>query len=209
MVETALNVAAEVVIEHSAYGAHLARAGNRGPFAAPQGLYPCRSADSHENWLALAIPDNIAWDGYGDVLGRPAGWISPICNRRLADAMATISSTRNSYAGVKSTRGRQSRDALITHGVPAARVVEPSRVVDNPQMRSRNFVESFDHPLVGRHEAVGLPFRLASYEGPWLRSPAPTLGQHNEEVLGAILGLTTKDLARLRQDKVIGDHPFS
>ena len=41
MVETALNIAAEVVIEYDAYGAELVRAGNRGPVAAPQNLYRC------------------------------------------------------------------------------------------------------------------------------------------------------------------------
>ena len=44
MVDAALNVAAEQVIEHSAYGALLQRDGNRGPTAAPQNLY--RTANS-------------------------------------------------------------------------------------------------------------------------------------------------------------------
>ena len=39
MVDAALNIAAEQVIEHSAYGALLTRTGNRGPCAAPQNLY--------------------------------------------------------------------------------------------------------------------------------------------------------------------------
>ena len=43
MVDAALNIAAEQVIEYSAYGALLERAGNRGPTAAPQNLYlSCR-----------------------------------------------------------------------------------------------------------------------------------------------------------------------
>ncbi|PRC52576.1 CoA transferase, partial [Mycobacterium sp. ITM-2017-0098] len=39
MVDAALSVAAEQVIEYSAYGALLQRDGNRGPTAAPQNLY--------------------------------------------------------------------------------------------------------------------------------------------------------------------------
>ena len=39
MVDAALSVAAEQVVEHSAYGALLERDGNRGPTAAPQNLY--------------------------------------------------------------------------------------------------------------------------------------------------------------------------
>jgi crotonobetainyl-CoA:carnitine CoA-transferase CaiB-like acyl-CoA transferase len=54
MVESALNVAAEQVIESSAYGNLLHRDGNRSPLAAPQGLYPCAGGEpGAENWLAL------------------------------------------------------------------------------------------------------------------------------------------------------------
>src|SRR5262249_37874972 len=70
MVEAALNVAAEMVIEHGAYGATLSRDGNRGPVAAPQGLYRCAGT---ENWLALAVVTDTHWVGLRRVLDEP-GW---------------------------------------------------------------------------------------------------------------------------------------
>src|SRR5262249_34114585 len=55
MVEVALNVAAESLIEFSAYGRLLERQGNRSPSAAPQGLYRCRDGRTgYESWLALS-----------------------------------------------------------------------------------------------------------------------------------------------------------
>ena len=60
MIDAALNIAAEQVIEYSAYGALLQRAGNRGPSAAPQNVY--RSVDIDEfgrldSWVAIAVAD--------------------------------------------------------------------------------------------------------------------------------------------------------
>ena len=52
LLETALNVAAEQVIEHSAYGALLERDENRGPVSAPQGVYACAGDDV---FVAVAV----------------------------------------------------------------------------------------------------------------------------------------------------------
>ena len=65
MVDAAINIAAEQVIEYSAYGALLQRAGNRGPTAAPQNLY--RTADIDEFgradcWVAIAVATDDAVD---------------------------------------------------------------------------------------------------------------------------------------------------
>ncbi|MER3453335.1 MAG: CoA transferase, partial [Acidimicrobiia bacterium] len=58
MVEAALNAAAEQVVEYSATGRVMNREGNRGPAAAPQGLYRCGGP---EEWLALAVADDAQW----------------------------------------------------------------------------------------------------------------------------------------------------
>ena len=60
MVDAALNVAAEQIVEHSAYGALLERDGNRGPTAAPQNLYLTADADDageRDAWVAIAVAD--------------------------------------------------------------------------------------------------------------------------------------------------------
>jgi crotonobetainyl-CoA:carnitine CoA-transferase CaiB-like acyl-CoA transferase len=49
---------------------------------------------------------------------------------------------------------------------------------------------------------MGAPFRLPeSPGGP--AAPPPTLGEHNEEVYGALLGITGEDLEALRDEGVI------
>ena len=60
MVEAALNIAAQPVMEHSAYGYLMERMGNRSPRIAPQGLYACRG---FEQWLALSVATDDQWRG--------------------------------------------------------------------------------------------------------------------------------------------------
>ena len=56
MVEAALNIAAEMVLEYTQNGVALHREGNRGPGASPQGVYRCHGEDV---WLALAVLDDV------------------------------------------------------------------------------------------------------------------------------------------------------
>jgi len=48
----------------------------------------------------------------------------------------------------------------------------------------------------------GLAYRMSRTPGE-LRTPAPTLGQHNDEVFGELLGLGADEIARLKEEKVI------
>lgn len=204
MIEAALNAAAELVIEHSAYGASLARDGNRGPVAAPQGLYPCVG---DEQWLALAIVDDGQWQRFRALLGDPA-WarsadLAPVAGRRAARDRID-EHLRDHFA-------RRPLDEVVEElaaaGIPAAPVVSPISVLDNPQLRSRGFVEQLDSAVVGRHECLGLPMRFASRSGAWFASSAPTLGQHNDEVLTGLLGVSEDEVRRLAAAGVIGRQP--
>ncbi|MGB8389136.1 CoA transferase, partial [Mycobacterium sp.] len=68
MVESALNVAAEMLVEYSRNGIELRRRGNRGPGATPQGVYPCQGDDE---WVALAAMDDAARASLASLIGQP------------------------------------------------------------------------------------------------------------------------------------------
>ena len=74
------------------------------------------------------------------------------------------------------------------------------------QMNARAFWEEVDHPVVGPKRFPGWPMRYGARAVPWFRRPAPLLGQHNHEMLGA-LGVTGDELEALVADRVIGTRP--
>jgi crotonobetainyl-CoA:carnitine CoA-transferase CaiB-like acyl-CoA transferase len=97
---------------------------------------------------------------------------------------------------------------LVAQGIAASPVVPGHLALDDPQLRARGFFEPLDHPLVGRHEYPTFPMRFSAGPHTWWRGPAPTLGQHNDEVLRE-LGLDAAALAALRDQHVIGDTPLA
>ena len=208
MVEGALNAAAEQLVEFSAYGNLMQRDGNRAPEAAPQGLYPCRGHDAAASprWLALSVASDAQWRALVDLLGRPA-WA---CDPGLAD----LAGRRARHDAIDeelrpwiAAREREKLvEELLAAGVPAAPVADPRAASRNPQMAARGFYEQFSHPVVGTHPAPTVPFRYTTVER-WLRTPAPTLGQHNREILGGLLGLGEGEIRALEQAGVIGERP--
>jgi crotonobetainyl-CoA:carnitine CoA-transferase CaiB-like acyl-CoA transferase len=96
---------------------------------------------------------------------------------------------------------------LAGAGVPAAPVVSPSLVTENTQLRARGFFESLEHSRTGAGLYPRPPFAPLTRQQKWLMRPPPTLGEHNEDVLGDLCGLTDADFARLAASGVIGTRP--
>jgi len=200
MVEAALNVAAEQVIEYSAEGRVMGRQGNRGPSAAPQGVYRCSGDD---DWVAIAAETDSQWTALVRAMGVPE-WATSV---DLTSAAARRSHhdliDRHLEAWTAARSAQDVADLLSASGVPAEQVIAARDVVCNPQLQFRGLFETEDHPVTGAHPIPLLPFRFRHVQQ-WLHRPSPTLGQDNGEVL-AELGVNADERNLLEKRGVIGD----
>jgi crotonobetainyl-CoA:carnitine CoA-transferase CaiB-like acyl-CoA transferase len=96
-------------------------------------------------------------------------------------------------------------ETLRAQGVPAEQLITGEQMYDIPQLDARGFYEEFEHPIAGVHRYPGWPFRITPGPASHHRTVAPTLGQHNDEILRS-LGLSDAELATLRDERVIGEH---
>jgi crotonobetainyl-CoA:carnitine CoA-transferase CaiB-like acyl-CoA transferase len=182
MIETVLNVTAVQTIEFEVFGNVMERRGNRGHTAAIQDIYRCAGDDS---WIAVSAGTDDQRAALLELTGGP--------DVRLEDWLASQD------AGVVVER-------LAGAGIPAAVVISPTLVTENPQLAHRGFFERLEHPRTGPGLYPCPPF--ARLDGDkWLLRTPPTLGQHNGEVLTALCGLTETDLDRLAAAEIIGTRP--
>jgi crotonobetainyl-CoA:carnitine CoA-transferase CaiB-like acyl-CoA transferase len=89
--------------------------------------------------------------------------------------------------------------------VPAGEVRDPRSISSHPQLDARRYFEVMEHPVAGSHPVATVPFRFDDVER-WIRFPAPTLGQHNHEILRE-LGWDERGIAALEAEKIVGDTP--
>ena len=209
MVDAALSISAEQIIEYSAYGALLERAGNRGPTAAPQNLY--RTADVDEfgrldSWVAIAVATDNQWERLCEALGSPSWATDPKLSTVAGRRVEQDPIDERLAAWCEHRTGDDIVASLWNAGVPVAKVMQPHRQTELDQLAFRGFFEDVDHPVGGRARLSTVPMRVSGGPGHFHTRPAPLLGQHNHEVL-AELGLTASEIADLEADGIIGQAP--
>jgi crotonobetainyl-CoA:carnitine CoA-transferase CaiB-like acyl-CoA transferase len=165
------------------------------PPMAPHDIYP---SAGHDQWVAVSCRDDGEWARLAAIIGEP--WaadprFATLAGRlehqvELDELMAAWTTPREKQVTVK---------ALLDQGIPAAIVAWPEERVDqDPNTAAWGLWPTVEHREMGRVRVDGIPIHLS--ETDWvLERGAPCLGQHNEEVFGGILGLSTAEIAQLRE----------
>jgi crotonobetainyl-CoA:carnitine CoA-transferase CaiB-like acyl-CoA transferase len=203
LLETALNIGAEQVIEYTATGRVLTRDSNRGPVSAPQGLYPC---DESGEYVAVAVPDDDAWNALRAALGDPEWARDPALAGAEGRRAAHDLIDERLSAWTRERRRDDAAETLSSAGVPAEALINAHSLMPNAQLEHRGFFQTMEHPVTGKTRYPGFPMGFSAFGRGLHRWPPPTLGQHNDEVL-LELGLSEDEIARLREEKVIGERP--
>ncbi|GAA5233247.1 CaiB/BaiF CoA transferase family protein [Verticiella sediminum] len=202
-IECMLPYAAPWLLAHSAAGATPERVGNRHPDHAPHGIYRCAGADA---WVLVSVADDAAWAALCQALGRDDlrrdATLAHAAGRRAAhDRLDRI---------IAAWTARHAADSamhlLQAAGVPAGVIRAPHDLFDDAHLAARGHWREMMRPHVGSHPLPAAPFRPQGRALP-MRGPAPTLGEHNDRVLGR-LGLDAEAIAQLRAAGVIGEQAY-
>ena len=203
LAEAALNIAAEQTIEWTANGVLLGREGNRSFESAPQGVYPCADDD---RYVVVSVASDEQWVALAGLLGDPEWTTDP--------ALATLAGRLTAHdrldaeltAWLADQSAESAAERLVDHGVAAAPTLDARRLNHLPQILARGWLEAIDHPVAGRVLYESMPMTFSAMPRPVYRRAAPTLGEHNTEVLSE-LGLTAEEIDALTAEQVIGTRP--
>lgn len=93
-------------------------------------------------------------------------------------------------------------EILERAGVPCGPIYNIEQVYADPHVQSRDMAVELDHPKAGSIRNIGVAVKLSDTPGS-VRTPAPLLGQHTDEVLTEF-GCTDAEIAALRQSGALG-----
>jgi benzylsuccinate CoA-transferase BbsF subunit len=198
--EAALHNLSPALLEYFDNGRVLGPSGNRSVRYAPHGAYRCADEDGHERWLAVAVASNHEWQEMLKVMGDPPAdprfstMLSRLENREALDL----------FVG-RLLRGRPVQElttALQAVGVSAYPVQNCMDLHNDENLQAFGYWHWLDHAVMGPSPYEGLQHRLSRTPGE-LRSPAPALGQHNDEVLTGLLRMSAAEIERLKREEIV------
>ncbi len=154
------------------------------------GIYPC--ADGHLGIHLMARN----WKPFAEVIGRP----DFLTDERFATQAARVRYNDDLMAEMYGwAAGESKRDIYERAGrgrAPVSYVHTMADLLASPQLESRGFITKVDHPVAGEGAYAGPPWWM----GPdgWRHERAPLLGEHTQEVLRDVAGLSEVEIERLR-----------
>ncbi len=166
-------------------------------------LLPYQTFRTRTRDLARAVGSEKLWKVFCPAIGCPE-LTDDLRYRTNADRARNRESLIARLQEVFLTRPYEEWESiLLARGIPMGAINSIAQVVEHPQVIARGALVETDHPRAGKVKMVGVPVRLSETPGA-VRTPAPTLGEHTDEVLRGVLGLSDETIAALREAGAIG-----
>ena len=160
-------------------------------------LLPYQTFRTSTRDLALAVGSEKLWKTFCPLIGCPELLDDPRY-RNNGDRMLNRKSLISKLQQVFLTRTYEEwEELLVEKGIPVGAINNLAEVAEHPQVKARGSIVEIEHPRAGKLRAPGVPVRLSATPGS-VRTPAPMLGQHTDEVLRDLLGLSEAEIAALR-----------
>ncbi|HKV55753.1 MAG TPA: CoA transferase [Candidatus Binataceae bacterium] len=204
--ECAMDLLPEGILQYTFNGREPERLGNSDPMAAPHGIYKCPDRPERivgnvvDQFVAIVCADDTDWGRLARAMGQPELSGNPkfatlAARKRNEDELDALITQWTS-----SRRAREVVETLQHAGVAAAVVADNKYLSEEDEhLAAREYYVYRDHPEVGKRQHAGMPWKLSRTETA-VRSAAPLIGQHTEEVLTQLLGYGKEEVAKLNAD---------
>jgi benzylsuccinate CoA-transferase BbsF subunit len=196
--ETGLHFLAPTLLDYVVNGRVAHREGNRHPFWAPHGVYPCKGKD---RWCAIAVSSDNEWQRLCELMGTPA--LAEDTKFRTVLERKKHEELLDEIVGGW-TAGQSADEVMMklqqAH-VPAGVTQNMEELFADPQLAHRRHFVPMNHPEMGKYTAYMPAFRLSSTVSE-LERPAPCIGEHNDQVYNTMLGMSDEEFIKLLSEGI-------
>lgn len=164
-------------------------------------MVPWQAFRTSDGYVVVAARDEKFWANLCAAIGRP-DLADDVRSRDNTARVANRDYVISILAEAFLTRTKAEWAHILDEfDIPSAPVNTLGDVFDDPQVRARGMVQTYDHPTLGEIRYPPSPVKFSGWEAP--RRPAPMLGQHTAAVLAQRLGFEPSAIDALVRDGVV------
>ena len=195
--DTAISFLETIIPEYKVNHQVRPQIGNRRPYSAPTDTYKCK-----DGYVSISISTEALWRRFTKLIGREDLTNDP---RFTGNANRTVNQhyLNNLAAAWAADRTVEEALRLLDEAhIPCGTVQTITEVAEDPQVKAREMVVDVDHPGSGSVPLPGIVIKMSKTQGK-IDTPAPQVGQHNEEIFSQLLELSSEEINELKEKNVI------
>jgi crotonobetainyl-CoA:carnitine CoA-transferase CaiB-like acyl-CoA transferase len=198
MCEVVTSMMPEAILDYFMNGVVRGPIGNRDPEMAPHGVFPVKGQD---RWIAIAIPNDEEFGILCEALRVPGMARDP----RYANAAARLVNVEQLEREIADLTRQFERDELAARlaevNLCAGPVYSTFDLFNDSAFAQSGMMANLYHKECGRRRIAILPVRFSRLE-PRFKS-APLAGEHTDDILHELLGMSDDEVTALRDEKVL------
>ena len=183
------------------FGDATPRAGNDSGGGQPGRILQCKGWETDPNAYTYFITQAAVWKRICDLIGKPEWKDSP----DFATPQARLPRLQEIFTAVEAWTMTKTKfevmDICNPLDIPVGPILSMKEISEDASLRESGTIVEVDHPQRGRYLSVGCPIKLSGSAVTVRRSPL--LGEHTEEILTAVLGYSTQEVAQIKQSGAI------
>jgi crotonobetainyl-CoA:carnitine CoA-transferase CaiB-like acyl-CoA transferase len=166
-------------------------------------LVPYQAFRARDGYLMVGAGNERLWKAFCEVLGTPE-WADDL---RYDDNAKRVDRRAELVRLIEERLATRSRDEWVADfaaaGLPVGPINDIAEVFADPQVRHRDMAVPIEHPTAGAIRLPGIPVKFGATPGA-IQGPPPRLGEHTDEILRDVLGLSGDAIAELRASGALG-----
>ena len=195
--EAVLNMLESLITEYDKTGYIRERTGAILPNVAPSNVYP-----TADGLVLIAANQDTVFGRLCEAMGQPelAKDARYFSHQARGSHQQQLDGLVGHWTGGLTTK--VVLELMDQHGVPAGLIYRAPDMLEDPHFQAREAIVETDHPHFGKLKMQNVAPKLSKTPG-GIRSAAPEMGQHNDEVYRGLLGVDAERFAALQASKVI------
>jgi formyl-CoA transferase len=196
--EAVLNMMESLITEYDKAGYIRERQGSILPNVAPSNIYPTKD----NNMILIAANQDTVFKRLTEAMERPdlaEDERYQTHSARGANQVELDAMVAEWTAGIDAAT---LEDMMEEYGIPSGKIYRAPEMLEDAHFRARDAIIKTQHPKFGELLMQNVAPKLSSTPGS-VRTPGPTLGQHNEEIYRDLLEFDVEKMAALNSRGII------